>query len=422
MADAVPDSVTGAPARSGLAPVVHRAATFTRPAQSQSRRWAPSPRTSWLASLSAAAVPWAVARFVVLSALVFARQLVHLLHLADPAVLGKAHQGLLSWDAGWYAGIASRGYGALSRDALRFFPLMPMVARGLHEILPLSTRACLVVVANACALVAGVLLHQLVVRESGDGALARRATWLMALAPPAYVLVMGYSEALAIALAIAAFLALRRRRWWWAAAWGVLAGLARPLMVLLVVPAVVEVARAARDRGLDSASVVRRARAGMGRLAAVASAPAGAAAYMAWVGARFGDALLPVRIQQQRRHRGRLELPTHVLARAVGDVAHGRHLGQALHLPWVALLCALVVVAARRWPPSFAAYAGAVLALSLCSANLDSLERYALGAFPFVLAGASSTESPRLEGAVMAVAAMAMGGYAVLAFLNLVVP
>ena len=198
--------------------------------------------------------------------------------------------------------------------------------------------------------------------------------------------------------------------------WALVAGLARPLTLLLFVPAIVEAARAAR--GLRPGG----ARAVAGPVAAIVAAPAGAAAYLAWVGVRFGDALLPLRIQQQRGHRGRIEPPTQVVARALGDVVHGRHLGQALHFPWVVLLACLLVVLARRWPVSYTAYAAAVLVLSLCSANLDSLERYALGAFPFVLAGAWLTSSPKVEGAVLALAATGMGAYAVLAFLNVVVP
>ncbi|HMC52717.1 MAG TPA: mannosyltransferase family protein, partial [Acidimicrobiales bacterium] len=325
-----------------------------------------------------AVIPWVLARAVVLAALVLARQLVDSLHLADPAVIGTAHQGLLGWDAGWYAGIAARGYGALPREALRFFPLVPLLVRALHLLLPLSTRACLIAVGNAAALVLALLLHRLVVRESGDAALARRAVWLIALAPPAYVLVMGYAEAVATSLALAAFLALRRRRWWWAALWAVLAGLARPLSVLLAVPAVVEVVRATLRPSAGTARASRTVRwgavrGGAARVAAVAAAPAGAALYLGWVGQRFGDALLPVRIQQQHGHRGRLELPTQVLARALGDAVHGRHLGRALHFPWVMLLLGLLFVLCRKWPAPYAAYAGAVLVLSLCSANLDSV-------------------------------------------------
>ena len=427
MADAVPEFVTGAPAASEPAPVVGGTAPLLHGAPPDAGETAATAERPWLRSLSVAVVPWVVARVVVLGGLVLARQLVRSLHLSDPAVLGAAHHGLLCWDAGWYAGIAARGYRALPREALRFFPLVPLVARALHGLVPLSTSACLVIVANAGALALGALLHRLVMRESGDRALARRAAWLVALAPPAYVLVMGYAEALGTALAVAAFLALRGRRWWWAALWGVLAGLARPLNVLLALPALMDTARAVGGHGAGAAPRFGIGRTDTGRkmagqAAAVVAAPAGAALYLAWVGVRFGDALLPLRIQQQRGHRGRLEPPTQVLTRAVVNIAHGRHMGQALHFPWVVLLAGLVVVLARRWPAPYTAYAGAVLLLSLCSANMDSLERYALGAFPFVLAAAWLTAPPKVEGAVLALAAAGLGTYALLAFVNVVVP
>ena len=57
------------------------------------------------------------------------------------------------------------------------------------------------------------------------------------LAPPAFVFVMGYSEALLVLLAVAFFLAIRRGNWWWAGLFGYLAGTARPIGCLLVVPA-----------------------------------------------------------------------------------------------------------------------------------------------------------------------------------------
>ena len=123
-----------------------------------------------------------------------------------------------------------------------------------------ATGVTLLIVANASALALGALLHRLVIVETGDRALARRAAWLIALVPPAVVLVMGYAEATAIALAVAAFLALRTRRWEWAAAAGLLAGLARPLGVLLVVPAALEAARGwsgvSRRDGISRVSAV----------------------------------------------------------------------------------------------------------------------------------------------------------------------
>ena len=55
------------------------------------------------------------------------------------------------------------------------------------------------------------------------------AAWLTALAPPAFVLVMGYSEPLFLCLVVAAFLWMRQGRWWSVAGAGFLAGLTRPV-------------------------------------------------------------------------------------------------------------------------------------------------------------------------------------------------
>ena len=59
----------------------------------------------------------------------------------------------------------------------------------------------------------------------------------MALAPPAFVLVMGYTEAIALCALLGAILAARARRWEVVVACGLAAGLARPTGILLV-PAV----------------------------------------------------------------------------------------------------------------------------------------------------------------------------------------
>ncbi len=101
---------------------------------------------------------------------------------------------------------------------------------------------------------------------------------------------------------------------------------------------------------------------------------------------------------------------------------HGRHLGSALHLPWAVLALGLLVVTLRRWPVAYGALAAAVLIVALTAANLDGFERYALSAFPLVLAGATVTSGPRVERAVLALAAGGLAVYAILAFTNLYVP
>jgi hypothetical protein len=97
-------------------------------------------------------------------------------------------------------------------------------------------------------------------------------------------------------------------------------------------------------------------------------------------------------------------------------------LGSALHIPWVVLCLVLLVLAYRRLPASYAAFATAVLAVSLTSSNLDSFERYALGAFPLVIAASMLTARRRVEIIVLVLSGTAMAAYTVAALFGLVVP
>jgi len=362
-----------------------------------------------------------VARVIVLGALGLARLLADRTH-PDPAVVARVHQGLLGWDAGWYEAIARFGYGHLGPQSLRFFPLFPLLGRlsGTGA----GTGPALVVLANASALGAAAAIFVLVRRETGDGALAQRSVWLLCLVPPAFVLVMGYAEATLLLFSVGCFLAIRRGSgrapwtgrprpsWCWAAVAGFGAGLSRPVGLALVLAVAVEAARWWRRLG------------GVERLAAVVAAVAplaGTVAFLAWSAGAFGDFWLPLRVQSQAAHHGGLSDPLATLAHDARGVLH-HHFGTALHVPWVLLVLALLVVCWRRWPACYGAFATAVVAVALSGTNLDSFERYALSAFPLVLAGAGLIGRPRVERAALTLAAAGLAGYALLAFTNLSVP
>lgn len=365
---------------------------------------------SW--ALRTAVAPWLVARVVVGGALAVADELVTRTHpLAS--VAARVHQGLLGWDASWYESIARHGYAGAGHSSLRFFPLVPLLTRALSYVPGVGFGTALLVVANASAFAATALLALLAQRETGDAALGRRAAWLLCLAPPAFTQVMGYAEGTLLALSVGALLALRARSWWWAAALGLAAAATRPVGVLLVVPAAVE-----GLRGLRDAARPRRA----ARTAAVVGPVVGFAAFLGWVGWRYGDVLAPLKVQEQGSHRGGVADPFRTLAHDASLLVHDRHLGEALHLPWVLLAVALLVVAVRRWPAAYSAYVAAVLVVALTASNLDGFERYALSAFPLVLAGATVTSSRRVERVVLPVAAAGLGLYALLAFTNLYIP
>lgn len=355
---------------------------------------------------------WVAARVVVLGALALSRFLAEDLgaragdrRLAD----------LLGWDAAFYRAIAEHGYDAVAPEGLRFFPLLPLLARVFALALGGNTDVALLVVANGSALAAGVFVERLARRESGNAEIAARSAWFLALAPPAFVLVMGYAEPLMIAAVAGGFLALRTKRWGLAAVAGFAAGLSRPLGVLFVVPALIEVWG---QRGHGGHGGRGRA----GQLAAVAGAPLGLAAYLGWAAVAYDDALLPLRIQGDGQRRGGWADPVSRLVDAGRDLAGGDLIGSGLHLVWAIGFLALLVVLVRKWPVSIAAFSAVVLFAALSARNIDSLERYAVSSVGFVLAAASLASRPVVERLVYVFAGAVMTAYATLAFLGAYVP
>ena len=138
-------------------------------------------------------VPYVISRVLVVGALATIRHIVH--DRARQPVPVQLHAGLLAWDASWYRDIARGGYDGVATEGLRFFPLFPMLGRAVSWLPGASAGFGVVLVANVSALVLGFALHALVMQRTRRRDLARRAVWLVYLAPPAFVLVMGYAEA-----------------------------------------------------------------------------------------------------------------------------------------------------------------------------------------------------------------------------------
>jgi hypothetical protein len=186
----------------------------------------------------------------------------------------------------------------------------------------------------------------------------------------------------------------------------------RPLGVLVALAVAVEALRWWRrgTTGARLASVV-----------AVLAPVGGLVAFLGWAGATYGDFWRPLRLQTQSAHHGGFADPFVTLAHDATAVVH-HHFGTSLHVPWVVVVVALLVVCWLRWPASYALLATAVVAVALSGTNLDSFERYALSAFPLVLTGATLTASARVERVVLVLLAAGLAGYSLLAFLNLSVP
>jgi hypothetical protein len=362
--------------------------------------------------LRVAVVPWIVSRVVVIGALGTARFLHDdVSNLPRPVPLA---QGLFAWDAGFYRSLAEIGYTGSHESALRFFPLLPALSRGLGFVFLGHEEVALLVIANLGALVMAALLHRLALVDTGDESIATRAAWFALILSPAVSLVLGYAESLAMALSIGAFLSIRNKRWALAGALALLAGLARPVGVLLVLPLLVEALA-------DWRETTTRERVERG-LAVVAPA-VGMGIYLGYVGIRFGDALEPLSVQNRPTLRGGFVDPFTRVWRAVDEtIGGGDRFGSGLHLLWAAVFAGLLYVIWRRLPRSYFAYCALALVLGLSGSNLDSFERYCLSTFPFVVAVAVATRREDVERPVLVLSAAGLFGYALLAFFGSWVP
>lgn len=350
---------------------------------------------------------WLAARVVVLLALGLAQ----LLHAYDADL---RTEGLLGWDARWYHLVAAQGYDRVDPEALRFFPLLPLLARGLAPLLLGSEGAALLLLANGGALVFGLLLHRLVVREGLGRPVADRAVWAAALAPAAFVQVMGYTEPLYGALTCGLLLALRDRRWAFVALLGLLAGALRPPGVVLAAVVAVEAVRGLRGVAVRELAL---------RAVAVAAPAVGLGSYLLWVGVRFGDALLPFRVQVEQDLRGGAFVdPLPGVSAAVRGLPAGHLEGSGLHVLWAVVALGLLVVVRRHLPPAYLVLGGLTVLLALTARSMTSFERYAGSTVPLLIAAALLTGAPRTRSVTLVVAGALLAAYATMAFLHLYVP
>jgi hypothetical protein len=361
-----------------------------------------------------AALPaWVIARFLMVVAWLIA-------HLWAPNHV-NTKLGLFAWDGAWYRRIAHTGYTSYSFGCrpdlqsaylcrnLRFFPLYPLLGRWLGIILLGHTDLALVLLANIPALLLAALAHQLCLAETGDRVFARRVAWFMALTPPAFVLVLAYTEALSLAAAMIVILCARRQQWRMVAVAGFVGGLLRPVGLLLIVPVVWE---ALHGRGRQDLRA---------RLVAVAAPLVATATYLLWVGARFGNALLPYSVQNIPLLRGNMANPVTVVIRAMAAVTTG-HVGHQGHEITVLVLVVLVLLCWSRWPTAYALFATVSVTAALSAQYLGSLERYGYDAFPLVFVAAGLFHTQRANRILLILCGAGMIAYAAAAFWGAYVP
>ena len=298
------------------------------------------------------------------------------------------------WDTPWYLEIAHHSYSCFGSSV--FMPLYPFLIRGLGILPGSNDLAAALLISSIASFVAFFLLYQLARELTGSTSVARASVAALALFPVSFFLMAGYTEALFLALAIAAYLAARRSSWIIAGILIALATLARLQGILLLVPVSLELVLAHR-------SDLRRWQPWLGLLLA----PLALIFYIIFIRATQG---LSFPWEPLSAANGPWHLhyawPWQGIINDLGAVFippdPALLLSFKLLDPLSALLFAIcTIVAFRRLPPALSAFLVVMWFSSVIKVNGDgyttSISRYMLALFPaFIVLGMFITRWPRL--------------------------
>jgi hypothetical protein len=318
---------------------------------------------------------------------------------------GGWHNAITAWeraDSLWFLRIASDGY-HLDDSSAAFFPLFPMLVRGVGWLTGGRFLLAGFLVSNL-ALVSGlVVMFKLTAEELGD-LIARRSVLYLCIFPTAFFLFSPFSESLFFACAVGAIYAARHRHWLVAGGLGGAAALTRSIGVLLCAVLLVE---AVHQWWQQRESVWRSARV----LAACALPAVGTAIYLGYW-QQYGDGWRTPFHAQGGWQRD-LSTPWHTMTRAfaTGTDNIGAYPGGywTIDLLLVLLAIALAVWVAIRTRPVYGVYTWLSLVFPLLfmfdGRPLMSVPRFLLPVFPLFWALARFGERWRAHDLVVGVSA-----------------
>lgn len=292
---------------------------------------------------------------------------------------------LSSWDGNWYLEIIRHGYPRFVRPNVTyevkdaraaFFPLYPLLVRGLHAIAPggeVFTALAVNFVLGATA----VLFVGLLARELYGNDVAERSMILTAMFPGAFVLSFAYTEALLITLAAACLWCLVRRQWVLAGVLAALATATRPNGVAVVAACGVASFIAIKERR-DWTSLV-----------APLLSPVGVIGFQLFVDHQANERGVWFRVQHEAWREG-TSFGMTALRRTYEAFIHP--LSSPTNLVTGASVIALVALAWCWWkfrlPATLTAYSIVVVALMLLPETVTARPRFLYTAFPLLIPAA----------------------------------
>lgn len=296
------------------------------------------------------------------------------------------------WDTGNFIAIAQKGYTEIRLTA--FFPLYPLLMRGLAHFINHNYLIAGLFISNVALLIASIVLYQLVFEDFGQER-ANRTVLYLSVFPTAFFLVSAYNESLFLCLALLCFYQIRHGRWWMAGLFGILASSTRSAGLFLVVPFCYEYLQQHQFR----LKAIRF------DVISMALIPAGVTLFALFCYKQFGDLLAFSHVQSIPGWSRHLELPwmgiywsMRAIHSSSGILSFRalRNLTDLLPDLLFLLLLALTVIGPRRFPRKYWSYALYGIALYLFFNlvpgkgdelySLASMSRFMLELFPgFIL-------------------------------------
>lgn len=186
------------------------------------------------------------------------------------------------WDAGWYLEIARNGYSydPNAASSVAFFPLFPLLIRGMTAILPGSDVLAALIVVHLALIGALIYIYKLLRIDYGHRVGMRVIAFLLVF-PGAFFFTAVYNESLLLFTIAASLYHARRGQWLLAGLFGAGASATKLVGLVLIVPLAIELLA---QRGRSWRNVLP----GWGILLA----PLGTIAYFGYLQAKFGSFMI----------------------------------------------------------------------------------------------------------------------------------
>lgn len=285
------------------------------------------------------------------------------------------------WDSGWYLFTIKNGYSmgesVFVTSNLPFFPVFPIVMKGLSFLIPVRPVPDAVLIAlgvlltNALLVVGAYFLYKLT-RVYFSKSIAENTIWFLMVFPAAFFLSSFYTESVFFIFSVLSLWFATQKKWWLACLMAMVVGATRPLGALIGVPLLLEYMHQ-RDWKLSAIDV---------SVLSFGLVPVGLVAFLTYMYYLTGDFLAPVKAQNAWGRTTADPFTSFVFPRS--SWGYLTPLDQLFGLTAVVTGIALLLEKGRKYW-MLGSYALVMILPAFFTGTLDSVSRFVAVLFPIFM-------------------------------------